>query len=101
MHRVPSECPKQVSELIAACVMEEPSKRPDMRAVYEALKFAANLPDPRPSEERGINRIASAFTSPEDDGARQPVADPGPQGTAAPAPASAPLYRPSALSADR
>lgn len=86
--KVPSECPKQVAELIAACVQDDPSKRPDMRSVYEALKFAANLPDPRPPEEQGIDRVGSAYTTSDTTSSTQTVDR---SGTATVGPVSAPL----------
>ena len=45
IRRVPDECPPEVAQLIQDCNQDDPSKRPEMREVYDRLKLAANLPN--------------------------------------------------------
>lgn len=44
--RVPIECPREIEDLIADCLAEEPEERPDMKTVFERLKKAASIPPP-------------------------------------------------------
>ncbi|KAK9796974.1 hypothetical protein WJX73_004151 [Symbiochloris irregularis] len=92
--RVPSDCPQQVADLVTSCVAEDPQQRPEMRTVYEALKFAANLPDPRAPEDQTTDRVGSAYTSATDNSAPNSLSSS--RQSSVNAPVSAPLYCPSA-----
>ena len=50
---VPEDCPQEVADLVADCMLGDPAERPSARKLVERLSAAARIPAPPAAERRG------------------------------------------------